>query len=142
MWYNPPVYDLSGQHLEENIDEIIPKDKFAMDMKAGANIYVAGSNYRVLSNGSLLYLGKAYSPDQFCLDYTIDYCEGTISDKMRAIIQDPELARDSASTIFGTNKEDSKTSVLIKLIGYPISLFFLMMTVAILLWDKDQRKVL
>jgi hypothetical protein len=39
---------------------------------------------------------------------------------LRAIINDPDLESDGVSTIFGTNKDDSHASKLLKQIGYPV----------------------
>jgi hypothetical protein len=48
-------------------------------------------------------ISENYS-DNFCLDFSIDFCDGTPTSQLRAIIDDPGLAGDGVSSIFGTNK--------------------------------------
>ena len=81
-------------------------------------------------------------PNQYCLDYTINYCNGTPTPTLKPIINDPNLKQDVASTIFGTNKEDSNNSKLLKKIGYPISIFFLLLTIMFFIFDEDLTKVI
>ena len=82
------------------------------------------------------------APDEYCLDYTINYCNGTATPTLKPIINDPDLKLDKASTIFGTNKEDSYNSRLLKQIGYPISIFFLVLTMMFFIVDEDLTKVI
>ena len=79
---------------------------------------------------------------QYCLDYTINYCSGILSPSIKPIINDPNLKPTSASTIFGTGKEDSEGSKALKQFGYPIGIFFLVFTLACFILDDDLTKVI
>ena len=82
-------------------------------------------------------------PDtEYCLDYTIDYCSGTLSPSIKPIIDDPKLMQAAASTIFGTGKEDSEGSKTLKQFGYPIGIFFLVFTLVCFILDDDLTKVI
>ena len=77
----------------------------------------------------------------YCLDYTINYCNGAAIPTLKPIINDENLRLDVASTIYGTNKEDSSSSKLLKQIGYPISIAFLVLTLLFFIIDEDLTKV-
>ena len=80
-------------------------------------------------------------PADYCLDYTINYCSGTAIPILKAIINDENLKTDTASTIYGTNKEDSVESKTLKQVGYPMSIFFLVLTLLFFIIDEDLTKV-
>ena len=82
-------------------------------------------------------------PDtEYCLDYTINYCSGNLSPSIKPIINDPKLRQTAASTIFGTGKEDSEGSKILKQFGYPIGIFFLVFTLVCFILDDDLTKVI
>ena len=81
-----------------------------------------------------------YTTD-FCLDFSIDYCDGTPSTKLRAIINDESLKSDRFSTIFGADAADSGGAKLLKQVGYPISIVALFLTIVIFFLVSDLRKV-
>ena len=83
---------------------------------------------------------EIYTRD-FCLDFSIDYCNGTPSTQLRAIINNASLKSDRHSTIFGADASDSGGSKLLKQIGYPISIVALFLTVVIFFLVADLRKV-
>ena len=84
--------------------------------------------------------GEYYAPSSYCLDNSINYCDGRPSASLRAVINDPALELVQASTIFGTNKEDSSVSLAIKRFGYPVSVLFLMLTLAVFLVVPELRQ--
>jgi hypothetical protein len=53
-----------------------------------------------------------YTPDEFCLDYSIDYCDGTPTTQLRAIINDAGLK--GVTTMFGAATDDTAGSKLLK----------------------------
>ena len=83
---------------------------------------------------------ETYKSHEYCLDYSIDYCDGKPSPTIKAVIADPELKGQVATSIFGTNKEDSPFSLLMKRVGYPISILFLMLTLVIFIIVRDLRQ--
>ena len=84
---------------------------------------------------------RLYPKTRFCLENAINYCDGMPSLHLRAIIDDSELESVTASTIFGTNKEDSEVSKWLKWIGYPISIIFLMITLMVFIVVRELRQV-
>ena len=84
---------------------------------------------------------KIYEADEYCLDHTFNFCDGQPLDFLRAIIFDPDWGHERASTLFGTNKEDSNISSLMKRAGYPTSIFFLLLTLLVFMVIPDLRKV-
>ena len=84
--------------------------------------------------------GRLYNSSSYCLDYSINYCDGLPSASLRAVVNDASLELVQASTIFGTNKEDSSVSLAIKRFGYPASIVFLMLTLAVFLAVPELRQ--
>ena len=84
---------------------------------------------------------RLYPPSRFCLEYSINYCDGQPSADLRAVIDDAQLETVTASTIFGTNKEDSEVSKWLKWIGYPTSIIFLMITLVVFIVVRELRQV-
>eukprot|EP00095_Tigriopus_kingsejongensis_P008006 maker-scaffold269_size230758-snap-gene-1.37 protein:Tk08006 transcript:maker-scaffold269_size230758-snap-gene-1.37-mRNA-1 annotation:"related to histone acetyltransferase 3" len=122
-----------------NHTNLFPSVIFNMNTK---NLYVTESDdYKLLNDESLFYGGKFYHPGQYCLDYSINYCEsGSTNLTIRAIVDDALLRQKGASTIFGTNKEDSRISLIIKQVGYPLSIAALILTLLTFLVVPDLRK--
>ena len=69
----------------------------------------------------------------------VDYCEGG-SLEFRAIIHDQELYGSKMTTVYGSGK-DSTTITTFKQVGYVISIFFLLLTLAIYCVIKEVRVV-
>jgi hypothetical protein len=59
-------------------------------------------------------VAEFYTFRDFCLDFSIDYCDGTPTPHLRAIINDPDLMDEGASTIFGPTNRDSAGSRVLK----------------------------
>ena len=69
----------------------------------------------------------------------MDYCKGG-SLEFRAIIHDQELYGSKMTTVYGSGK-DSTTITTFKQVGYVISIFFLLLTLAIYCVIKEVRVV-
>ena len=98
-------------------------------------------NFYPVTDNILQFTFFLDKPSDYCLDYTINYCSGTAIPTLKPIINDENLRSDVASTIYGTNKEDSSSSKLLKQIGYPISIAFLVLTLLFFIIDEDLTKV-
>ncbi len=146
-WVSPPVYMLdaaTGTPIPSVAGRtrigLLPWNIPNMVRDGGRSLYVSSSNFSFLADGRLYFEGRVYSESEYCLDYSVDYCEGLPSASLRAIIDDPSLAKVTASAIFGTNKEDSTASLVIKRVGYPVSVGFLVITLAVFLVLPELRK--
>ena len=69
----------------------------------------------------------------------VDYCEGGTLE-FRAIIHDKDLYGSKTTTVYGSGK-DSTTITTFKQVGYVISIFFLLLTLAIYCVIKEVRVV-
>ena len=71
----------------------------------------------------------------------LDYCEGSsMKPTLRAIIHDKELIERKMTTVYGS-ANDSTTITTFKQVGYVISIFFLLLTLAIYCVIKEVRVV-
>lgn len=105
--------------------------------------YVQFYRWQPIKSIENLYIFPSDLPKtQYCLDYTINYCSGILSPSIKPIINDPKLRQTTASTIFGTGKEDSEGSKTLKQLGYPIGICFLVFTLVCFILDDDLTKVL
>ncbi len=148
-WVFPPVFSLWGDGgasppalvASDNSTqpELLPWNIPNM-VREGGKLYVASENFSFLDDGRLYFEGRFYGESDYCLDYSVDYCGGLPSASLRAVIDDPSLAQVTASAIFGTNKEDSPVSLAIKKVGYPVSIGFLVVTLAVFLVVPELRK--
>ncbi|TRY75358.1 hypothetical protein TCAL_00584 [Tigriopus californicus] len=119
-WNMPPIYKrdlsiLNANGASSKRLNLFPSAIFNMNTK---NLFVTGTDdFKIMVDGTLRFQGKVYSSNQYCLDNSINYCERGVVATLRAIVDDEELNRQGAGAIFGTNKEDSETSLYIKRVG-------------------------
>ncbi|XP_059078754.1 G-protein coupled receptor Mth-like isoform X2 [Tigriopus californicus] len=137
----PSIYDwdfLNPSGFSKSWLNLFPSTIFNMKTE---NLFVTGTDdFKLRADGTLRFHGKLYSPKQYCLDNSINYCERGVVATLRAIVEDEELNRQGAGAIFGTNKEDSETSIYIKRVGYPISIICLLITLVIFVVVPELRK--
>lgn len=142
-WKMPPIYkrdfsELTSTELYSKRLNLYPSAIFNMNTK---HLFVTGSDdFKVMVDGTLNYQGKFYSPHQYCLDNSINFCERGVVATLRAIVDDEELTHQGATTIFGTNKEDDEISLYIKRLGYPVSIVGLLVTLGIFVVVPELRK--
>ncbi|XP_059098467.1 uncharacterized protein LOC131892660 [Tigriopus californicus] len=142
-WNMPPIYKrdlsiLNANGASSKRLNLFPSAIFNMNTK---NLFVTGTDdFKIMVDGTLRFQGKVYSSNQYCLDNSINYCERGVVATLRAIVDDEELNRQGAGAIFGTNKEDSETSLYIKRVGYPISIICLLITLVIFVVVPELRK--
>ena len=132
------IYEHTGKDSFERVEEfkLVPLEHQIMDRKV---INVKYSNFKMLKDGRLRYRSRTYERQNFCLDFSIDYCLGSHTESLRAFIYDPTIDDKTASTIFGAARDDTD-SMTIKEVGYPVSIFFLLVTLFLFLHDKDLKK--
>ena len=82
---------------------------------------------------------KLFFQGKYCLDIVLDYCEGAIP-TLRAVINDKELHGSHMTTVYGSSG-DNTTIKTFKKVGYIISIFFLLLTLAIYFVIKEVRTV-
>ena len=71
----------------------------------------------------------------------MDYCEGAgMKPTLRAIISDQKLHGSKMATVYGSSS-DNYTIRIFKQVGYGISIFFLLLTLAIYFVIKEVRTV-
>lgn len=87
--------------------------------------------------------GVNYSKDNFCIDYLNDYCLEEVKPVLSIIIHDKALAEATASgsIFYGAEDNAAPKIMLLKRIGFSISLFFLFLTLAIHIVDPVLMKV-
>lgn len=93
---------------------------------------------------TLTYQGIQYKKENFCIDYLNDYCcQEEVRPVLSAIIHDKTLAQSktSGSIYYGAEDTAAPKIMLLKRIGYSISLFFLFLTLAIHIVDPILMKV-
>ena len=82
-----------------------------------------------------------YFQNDFCLDISLNYCEGAdMKPTLRAIISDQKLHGSKMATVYGSSS-DNDTIRIFKQVGYGISIFFLLLTLAIYFVIKEVRTV-
>ena len=86
-------------------------------------------------------LGKHYNYGQFCIDFFIDYCESPDA-KLRVYINDEELYKQGITSIFGSTNPEGQKMKLFKKVGFCISIFFLLLTIAMHLAVDEVRSEL
>ena len=79
--------------------------------------------------------------DQFCLDIAVDFCESPVPE-LRVIINDEELYNQGISTMFGSTSHEGPKMKIFKKVGFCISIFFLILTIAIHLVVEEVRSEL
>ena len=77
----------------------------------------------------------------FCIDMSVDYCESPVP-KLRAIINDEDLYHDGISTVLGSTIHEGPKMKMFKKVGFCISIFFLLLTIAIHLLVDEVRNEL
>ena len=87
-----------------------------------------------------------FDPKNFCIDFAIDYCSSDHEPRLRAIINNKDLLEDNLlgnklTTVFGSNAHDGPKLILFKQIGYSVTIFFLLLTIALHVVIADIRKV-
>ena len=79
--------------------------------------------------------------DDYCLDIVIDYCKGNLANRsIQAVINDRDLRRNHQATVYGSSSDNS-TIRTFKQFGYIVSIFFIMLTLAIYFVIKEVRSV-
>ena len=84
---------------------------------------------------------ETFNDTNFCIDYIMDYCRPELGLTLRAIINDKDLIKKELTTVFGSNVHSGPKMILFKQIGYSITIFFLLLTIALHVGIKDIRKV-
>ena len=100
--------------------------------------------YCIMSAPTLPYvfLSFRYTQSSYCLDHIIDYCENCVCNEdctdslahPRALIRDHEIeggGYEKQFDMFGSHTESS-TSKAIKLLGYPVSVIFLVFSMIVI----------
>ena len=84
-----------------------------------------------------------FDSKNFCIDFAVDYCSSDHMPRLRAIINDKEnnLLENKLTTVFGSNAHDGPKIILFKQIGYSVTIFFLLLTIALHVVIADIRKV-
>ena len=88
-----------------------------------------------------LLSGRHYDHGKFCLDMFVDYCESPVPE-FRVIINDEELYNQGISTLFGSTTHEGPKMKIFKKVGFCISIFFLLLTIAIHLTVDEVRSEL
>ena len=80
--------------------------------------------------------------DEYCFDVVLDYCKGNLTNQqnIRAVIRDKTLHASRQATVYGSSSDNSTVRIF-KQIGYIVSIFFLLLTLAIYLVIKEVRAV-
>ena len=97
--------------------------------------------FKILNNFLHCFVPR-YTKYFYCIDHVMDYCEACdcdegCKDKLshpKALIRDPEIGLrgyEKEFNIFGSHSE-SMTSKIIKIVGYPISAFFLVFSLVVI----------
>ena len=86
---------------------------------------------------------EKYAKENFCLDYSMEYCDNVSEPQFVAVLNDQNLhdnwRNSHATSVFGGGGGD--TMLIFKQVGFGISLFFLFLTLAIHFVVPDMRKV-
>ena len=72
---------------------------------------------------------------------SVDYCESPVP-KLRAIINDEDLYHDGISTVLGSTIHEGPKMKMFKKVGFCISIFFLLLTIAMHLAVEEVRSEL
>ena len=129
----------------ELVKEVSPTihDHYIHNLKDREHLIVIKEHFAIDVFGNLNYLNKKYAKENFCLDYSIDYCENVSAPRLSAVLNDKTLHESSmnshATSVFGGG--ESKTMRIFKQVGFSVSLFFLFLTLAIHFVVQDMRKV-
>ena len=118
-------------------------DHYIHNLKDLEHLIVIKEDFEIDTFGNLQYKNKHYDKANFCLDYSIDYCENVSAPQLAVVLNDKALHESSmnshSTSVFGGG--ESKTMRIFKQVGFSVSLFFLFLTLAIHFVVPDMRKV-
>ncbi len=121
-----------------------PKERHVLDnvIRTLSHKTLSGVTNFQLAQDFLRHNGQKFSPDHYCIDYVLDYCQGAhVEPVLSAIIDDKTLHGQKPFTIYGNGGSDGFTMTTLKQVGYGISLFFLFLTLAIHLVLPELKRV-
>ena len=109
------------------------------------HLSVSSDKFKIMVDGSLEYKGHSFPKENYCIDFSTDYCTENlnISERtlLKAIISDEALFnRPKMTSVFGSAKLDGKHMKLFKKIVFSISVFSLLLTIIIHCVMDDIRK--